>query len=303
MSRVKAKKISKIALDVVTYIFLALCIFTVVVTVLSKRDVDGAAEIFGYQMRVVTSDSMAECELTDVSSFKIKDIPVRSMIFVKVMPDDPAKADQWYRDVREGDVLTFRYVYNTQVTITHRVVTVNEKETGGFVIDLVGDNKNSESDQLYQSIDTSIPNNPNYVIGKVVGQSYVLGVVMSFLRQPLAIALLIILPCFIIIMMEVAKIVKVLSADKKKRDEEEMAKKEDELEELRRRLAELEAQKQSSAEAPAESPTESPAESPAESPTGSPTGSPVEAPTEADGETESENKNENNSDSEQGGEA
>ena len=243
MDKAKIKKIGKIALDVLLYIFLAICIFAVFVTVVSKRDSDGAAEVFGYQMRVVTSDSMSESEFTDVSSFKIKDIPIRSMVFVKVMPDDTDEADEFYRSLKVGDVLTFRYVYTTQVTITHRITSITEKETGGFVIELAGDNKNSEDGQLTQVIDTSIPNNTNYVIGKVTGQAYLLGLLMSFLMQPVGIILLIIVPCFIIILLEVLKIAKVLGADKKKREQEEKAQKESELEELRRKLAELEREK------------------------------------------------------------
>ena len=243
MDKAKIKKIGKIALDVLLYIFLAICIFAVIVTMISKRDSDGAAEVFGYQMRVVTSDSMSESEFSDVSAYKIKDIPIRSMVFVKVMPDDPAEADEFYRSLKVGDVLTFRYVYTTQVTITHRITSITEKDTGGFIIELAGDNKNSEDGQLTQVIDTSIPNNTNYVIGKVTGQAYLLGLLMSFLMQPVGIILLIIVPCFIIILLEVLKIVKVLGADKKKREQEEKAQKESELEELRRKLAELEREK------------------------------------------------------------
>lgn len=243
MDKAKVKKIGKIALDVLLYMFLAICIFAVFVTVVSKRDSDGAAEVFGYQMRVVTSDSMSESEFSDVSAYKIKDIPIRSMVFVKVMPDDPAEADEFYRSLKVGDVLTFRYVYTTQVTITHRITSITEKDTGGFIIELAGDNKNSEDGQLTQVIDTSIPNNTNYVIGKVTGQAYLLGLLMSFLMQPVGIILLIIVPCFIIILLEVLKIVKVLGADKKKREQEEKQNKDNELEELRRKLAELEREK------------------------------------------------------------
>lgn len=240
MDKTKIKKIGDIAFNVLLYFFLAICVFTMIITILSKREADGAAEVFGYQMRVVTSDSMAKCEYTDVSKFEIKDIPLRSMVFVKAMPDDPAAADEWYRSLKVGDVLTFRYVYTTQVTITHRITAITEKPTGGFIIELAGDNKNAEDGQLTQQIDTSIPNNTNYVIGKVTGQAYLLGLIMSFLMQPVGIICVIILPCFIIILMEIVKIVKVLGADKKKRAQEEMEKKESELEELRRRLAQME---------------------------------------------------------------
>ena len=240
MDKAKMKKIGEIVLNVLTYVFLAICIFVVFITVSSKKTSDSAAEVFGYQMRIVTSDSMAKCEYTDVSNYKIKDIPVRSMVFVQVMPDDSAKQDEWYRSLKVGDVLTFRYVYTTQVTITHRITSIEEKETGGFIIELAGDNKTSEDGQLTQIIDTSIPYNTNYVIGKVTGQSYLIGAILSFLMQPLGIVLLIILPCVVVIFFEVLKIVKVLTADKKKKEQEEKEQKENELEELRRKLAELE---------------------------------------------------------------
>lgn len=240
MKKDKLKKIGNILSNVVVYIFLAVCILSVILTAFSKKDADGAAEIFGYQMRVVTSDSMAECEYTDVSDFKIGSIPSRSMVFVRVRPDNPSEANEWYRTLQVGDVLTFRYVYTTQITITHRIVSITEKETGGFIIELAGDNKNSEDGHLSQIIDTSVPNNTNYVIGKVTGQIYWLGVVMSFLMQPISIILLIILPCLLIISGEVIKIVKVLTADKKAKQQEEMMARERELEELRSRLALLE---------------------------------------------------------------
>ena len=68
--------------------------------------------------------------------------------------------------------------------------------------------------------------------------------------NPIGIVLLIILPCFFIMLFEVIKIVRVVMADKRNLELEEKNKKEQELEELRRRLAELE--KQSSTAAVAE---------------------------------------------------
>ena len=240
MNKTKLKKVFDIAANVILYIFLAICIFAVFITVLSKKDTDGAAEVFGYQMRIVTSESMEACDLTDVSDYKIKDIPLKSMIFVKVMPQDPEKADDWYRGLEVGDVLTFRYVYTTQVTITHRITSIEEKADGGFIIVLEGDNKNSEDGTLPQVIDTSVPNNTNYVIGKVTGQAKWLGIFMSFLMQPVGMILIIMLPCLIIILLQVIKIVRVLLEDRRLKAQEESDKKDGELLELRRRLAELE---------------------------------------------------------------
>ena len=243
MQKETMKKISGIVCNILLCIFLAVCVFSVFLTIFSRKDTDGAAQLFGYQLRIVTTDSMAASEYTDVSAFEIKDIPIRSMVFVKVMPEEEAEAEEWYRALKVGDVLTFRYVYSTQITITHRITSITEKETGGFIIELAGDNKSSTNGQLYQTIDTSVPYNTNYVIGKVTGTSYIFGLLMSFLMQPLCIALVVILPCFIIILLEVVKIMRMFAAEKRKKVQEQMAQTETELEELRRRLAELETQK------------------------------------------------------------
>jgi len=238
--KLSVKKVFSIIGNVLLYLFLAICVFALVLTIFSKRDADGAAEMFGYQMRIVETNSMGECELTDVSGYDIKSIPVRSMIFVKMIPDDAEAQEQWYRELKVGDVLTFRYVYTTQVTITHRISSITEKPTGGFIIELAGDNKTTDDGQLYQTIDTSVPNSPNYVIGKVVGQSYPFGVVVNLLKSPAGIIFIIIVPCLIIILLEIVRIFNTVMANKKEKYQAEKKEKDDELEELRRRLAQLE---------------------------------------------------------------
>lgn len=243
MDKNKLNKIGNVIGNVVMYIFLAVCIFSIVLTVFSKKDVDGASEIFGYQMRIVTSDSMGKSEHTDVSEFKIKSIPVNSMVFVKMLPEDAAEKEEWYDDIEIGDVLTFRYLYSSQVTITHRVVDKVDNGEGGWLIYLEGDNKNSDSDLLKQVIDTSKTNSPNFIIGEVVGQNYLFGLFLTIIKKPIGTICIVIVPCFIIILLEVLKIVGVVNADKKQREQDEIAKKDEELEELRRKLAELEANK------------------------------------------------------------
>ncbi len=242
----RIKKTLNIIGNVFLGLFLAICIFSLILTLTSKKDIDGTAEIFGYQLRIVTSSSMEKSEHTDVSGYDIKSIPIRSMVFVRLVPDDPEKAKEWYDELEVGDVLTFRYVYASQVTITHRIVRIEENGEGGYTIDLEGDNKSDESGQLSQQIDTSEYNSANYIIGKVTGKSYLLGVLLSLLKSKLGIILLIMVPCVFIISFEVAKIVKVMTADKKKRVAEDLARKDDELAELRRQLEAL--QKQNAAD-------------------------------------------------------
>ena len=237
------KKIWNIASTVLVYLFIAICIFSVVIAIASKKDSDGTATIFGKQMRIVISPSMEKCDQTDVSKFEIKDIPVKSMIFIEVVPEDPTEAQQWYSDLKVGDVLTFKYVYTRQETITHRITYIEEKASGGYLIELTGDNKNSDSNTLTQVIDTDLSDTPEYIIGKVTGQSYILGLTISTIKSPLGLIFIVILPSLVIMAIEVVKVVKILNADKKQQEKEEKEKQQSELDELRKRLAELEAAK------------------------------------------------------------
>ncbi len=239
MKRTVIFKILKIAGNVLLYLFLALCLFAIVLTITAKKDSDGAMTVFGYQMRVVLSDSMEECEQTDVSEYDVGSIPVKSLLFIKVVPEDEEEAYDFYKGLKKGDVLTFRYVIVRQETITHRIVEDPKAIEGGFIFTLEGDNKNADTDVLQQIIDTTAHNSPNYVIGKVTGQSYFLGLVVYALSQPIGLALIVIIPCLIIIAIEVVKIISTISEGKKKDQAEHEKRQADEIEELKRQLAQL----------------------------------------------------------------
>ena len=244
MNNPKAKKIIEIASNVLLYLFLAICIFSLTLTIFAKKDSDGTAEIFGYQLRIVVTESMAKCDETDVSDFDIKSIPLRSMVFVETVPEDKDEADAWFDGLNEGDVLTFKYVYASQVTITHRITKITP-DGDGYIIELQGDNKASTDNQGVQVINTNERDtSPNYVVGKVVGQSRIIGFILSILKEPVGLICVIIVPCAIVIIMEIIKIVNVLGAERKQKADEENKKKDDELFELRRKLAELEKAKE-----------------------------------------------------------
>ena len=246
MNTVSIKKVLGTLVNVLLYTFICISILGIVLTISAKKEPDGASTVFGRQIRYVLSPSMEKCDQTDVSQYEIKDIKVRSMVFIEVVPKDEREAKEWYADLEVGDVLTFKYVYAKQETITHRITDIYPNENGGYTITLEGDNKNADSNVLTQTIDTSLKNSPNYVIGKVTGQSYLLGLFISVLKSPAGIISIIILPSFVILLMEVLKIVRMMNADKHKKHEEEKAQQLSELDELRRRLAELEAQKSAS---------------------------------------------------------
>ena len=235
-----AKKVANIVLDVVVVAVLLLALFTMIVTVNAKKSKDGTATIFGYQLRFVQSGSMEKCAYTDVSKYKVKSIKVKSCVFIKTAPTDVEKIKEWYKTLKVGDVLTFQYKGEI---ITHRIVKIEEKETGnGYIITLKGDYKSSKDNEpAEQVIDTEVdtPATVNYIIGKVTGQSYLLGLCVYVLKKPVGIVCVVIVPCLLMIVIQIFRIVNVLGEDKKNKRKEEQANKDDEIEELKRQLAAL----------------------------------------------------------------
>ena len=249
-----AKKVANIVLDVVVVIVLLLALFTMIVTVNAKKSKDGTATIFGYQLRFVQSGSMEKCAYTDVSKYKVKSIKVKSCVFIKTAPTSEKEINEWYKTLKVGDVLTFQYNKNDgsaapedyegdSMVITHRVIRIEKKENGnGYIITLKGDYKSGkDSEPAEQVIDTEIdtPAKTTYIIGKVTGQSYLLGLCVYVLKKPVGIVCVVIVPCLLMIVIQIFRIVNVLGEDKKNKRKEEQAHKDDEIEELKRQLAAL----------------------------------------------------------------
>lgn len=243
--KTKGQKAVGILLNILAYAFFAVCIAALFLSVTAKKDSDGAVNLWGRQLRVVVSDSMAKCDETDVGGYDIKDIPIRSMLLIELVPENEAEADKWYAGLKVGDVLTFRYVYVRQETITHRITEITPKETGGYIIKLEGDNKASDADTLTQTIDTSLTDSPNYVIGKVTGQSLAVGLFITALKSPVGIVCIVIIPCIIIAVFEIIRLINALTENRKKRDREEQKKRDEEFEEMKRQLELLQQQQTS----------------------------------------------------------
>ena len=235
--------------NIIVFLILIFAIFILSISVMAKKDSDGAATIFGYQLRFVQSSSMEKCDQTDVSEYKIKSIPVKSCVFIEVMPKEEAKQQKWLETLRIGDVLTFKYVYQKQVTITHRVVKIEEKNQGGYIITLEGDNKLDSSGVGQQIIDTSDENSPNYIIGRVTGQSRFVGSIVYALRSPIGIICIIIIPFLTLIGFQIIRIIGVLNKEKKEKEAIAWESQANEIKELRRQLDELQ-QKSNKSTAP-----------------------------------------------------
>lgn len=241
----KILKIGNIILNVLLYAFFGASMLLLIFSVASKKDSDGAVNVFGFQLRVVISESMEKHEETypQIKKYRIKSLPLRTLVLIKTVPNDEEKADAWYEDIKVGDVLTFRYVMtNKQETITHRVIEKEPNSDGdGYSIVLQGDNKGTKTQAGKQTIDTS--EDPeiatNYIIGKVIAKSFILGLLITALKSQVGIIFIVIIPCLVIIVFEVIRIVNYFTAEKKKKADEEASKQKDEIEELKRQLAEL----------------------------------------------------------------
>ena len=260
MKKQTVKKIFNVTLNVLMYAFIVFALLIVIFSVTGKKN-DGATSIFGHQLRVVVSRSMEKCDQTDVSAYAVKDIPLRSMVFVQECPAYGQELNEWCKGLKVGDVLTFKYFgtdkgsTSNQPTITHRIIEITPNDTQdltkGYTIKLQGDNKPAlENNPEYagtvsvgtQVIDTSKigPDFVNYrIIGKVVGQSFVLGFLVSGVSEPLVMILLVIVPCLIIIILEVVKMVNYFGAEKKKKTKEKIDSQESEIEALKRQLEQL----------------------------------------------------------------
>ncbi len=248
----RVKKILSTCLNILMYAFFAVCVVALLFSVAAKKDADGTVTLFGMQMRLVISPSMEACDETDVSEYEIGHIPVKSMVFVKTVPQNPQEADAWYASLKKGDVLTFKYVYVSQETITHRITHIAAKDTGGYIIQLEGDNKNADASTLQQTIDTSEISSPNYVIGRVVGQSYPLGLLLSIMQTPVGIICTIIIPCIVIMIMEILRLIGVFTEKRRRLALQKEEAQQREMEELRRQLEQLRNQYQAQEQMPSD---------------------------------------------------
>lgn len=236
------KKAGKILSNAVLYAFVLLGLLSVVLTLTAKRSQDGTVRILGYEGRIVLSGSMEKCEATwdEIRGYRIKDIPLRSMIVVQTVPQEPSEARAWYGALSVGDVLTFRYFYNGQVTVTHRIRAIEEKPSGGYIIRLIGDNRSDEAwGSVEQVIDTDQSEiSPNFVLGKVVGQSPAIGWVIYAKKKPTCLLFFIILPSALLILYEIVRIRTILHTGK---EEAAARERDEEVELLRQKIAALEA--------------------------------------------------------------
>lgn len=172
------KKVTTIINNILILAVAGSCVFTVFLTIRASGNYNPT----GYGLRIVMSSSMEKNPQVDVSEYRIKDIPAKSLILIQLVPRGREAAQKWYSELEKGDVLTFVYkIVGGSTTITHRVKDI-EKTNDGYKITLAGDNVGDEiSTQIINTDDLS---SGNRVIGKVIYKSYFLGFMVCALRDP-----------------------------------------------------------------------------------------------------------------------
>ena len=226
------KKIGVMFLDVFVYLFLIISILFATLVFLTRLSKNDSANIFNYEFRTIETNSMQESEIFSVDEFKIKSLPKNTLIVIEKIPENENLKDEWYKSLKVGDVLTFTYTYVRQEVITHRISSIKQKKTGGYVIELVGDNRQDNETPNRQIIDTSLKDSHNYVIGKVVNKSKVLGNVIVWLKNPVTLFFSLIMPSVIIILYQIFKIILYKLQNQLKEKDNEIARLKTELENL-----------------------------------------------------------------------
>ena len=255
------KKVLNIILDVLFALFVVLAIFMVVGHVSAKKN-EGTIPVFNSQLRLVETGSMAENKnysKEEYKSFKIKNLPIDTLISVDdITKKSYEKRDDFYATLKRGDVLTFKYPVNGLVTVvTHRVTDVEKLPDRNFYKDdhitldysrpnykitLKGDAVEGEGESVYQYIETAKDEEDPmcYVIGEVKWSSLSTGKFTRFISSKWGIVVLVIVPCATLLIYEVSKIVLILVKNKKEKEALETGAKDAELEELRKKVKELE---------------------------------------------------------------
>ncbi len=235
----KSKRALKITGNIVFYVVLA---FFLVLADFSITSRVTNGKIGNSQYLVVISGSM---DGERQEEYDIKTIPVKSLVKVDLVKE--GKEEDFYSNLKKGDVLTFNYVSLNNTTITHRIIEDPIKQADGvYKYILKGDavEGDSEIQTLYSDGRTG------EILGKVSFVSLPLGQIHFFMSSKVGTLVLVILPSSAICIFEIAKIIYLVSENKRKKKEEitkeETNKKDKEIEELKRQLEEAKKEKESS---------------------------------------------------------
>ena len=218
----KVKKIISIVLDALFISFAAFAVVAIIFRNTTSNNKNGNS-INGYQLRTVETGSMAENNHIDPETYKsysIKTLPVHSLIRIKEVTEK--NQEKFYEDLKVGDVVTFVYYTNIngkvgQYVYTHRLIE-KAPAVDGYKLTLMGDAEQASGGvQVVYTNPITAEQAFSYVIGKVVWSNHAMGEVVSFLKARTGILVLVVIPCTLLCLFEIGKIVFYVTKDKKEK--------------------------------------------------------------------------------------
>jgi len=234
------KKGLRLALNIIEWTLLGLVVLILIFILIfasKKPGKESGGSLFGYETRLVLTDSMnGSKEFYEGKDYKIKNIEAGECIFLTDCDySSTEKTNAFYADLKVGDVVTYYSANTYHVYITHRIIDI-EEIAGNIIYEIKGDNGVAE----YTSSEF-ITKDSGLIVGKVVGQSKFLGwVYTTLLNNKVAVYLIIIIPCVACIGYESYKIVKEVKSSKKEKIVQQSQAKDNEIEELKKKIKELE---------------------------------------------------------------
>ena len=252
----------KRTLSITGYILLFLLLILDVLLIIGKlNSTNGVSNFFGTEVYTVLTGSMEGSEefYAEHPEYSIKSCPIDSAIFVERAPEpiydgdsDELKItkqeaiDNYYSNIKVGDVLTFIYQHGRSYIITHRIIDI-QVNNGVYKFTLRGDNPTGDKTITSSSPTQEVQSDSGLVIGKVKGVNVPLGkFIVHFLNNKLAFGLVVLIPAGALFAFEVVRIILVLTEDKREKKTLELkaknAEKEALIEELRKKVEELEKQ-------------------------------------------------------------
>ena len=249
------KKKSKVGfiLNIVLYVFLgALLVFDGIVlySKFNMKSADGTVNFFGREVRIVLTNSMVGTDefYKEHPDYKIKRIDPHDAVYVQTAPPadtkDQSKIDNFYKNIKVGDILTFIDTKHNDVTNTHRIIEVSTRtnpKTGGTIYDfkMLGDAPAAQKDKVQDA-----SSDDGKVLGKVTGVNKSLGnFLYTFVENKLLVVFTVILPCAIFATAEIVKIILYVNRSHKEKllleKQQAISERDEELEKLRKELEEL----------------------------------------------------------------
>ncbi|MGI6781482.1 MAG: signal peptidase I [Acholeplasmataceae bacterium] len=203
------KRILKIVLTVLYYVFIVVLLTFSIVTIASRGEKQ-IPNLFGRGYLAIVSDSM--------SSDREDSIDEGDLIYVRILNDETRQ------ELKVGDIVTF-YDYSIRALNTHRIVEITENETGKYVT-TQGDKAGAPKDPLRPIKDILAIHTKTKKGG---------GKFIMFLQSKTGFGVLIVLPVFILFAIQGFRFYVIIKENKKS---EQAINLEEEREKIRAQLLE-----------------------------------------------------------------